>query len=331
MPDNFDEVFQRPPPPRRPNPFTVGLQAALRLLIFALQAQVAIFIAVVFGLLIFVTYTALRSGSPPPPDVPDRLTLVHSLGVNPLDGTLYAASPRGVFRIETPERALRLSNSYQDSTGFIVVGPDEFLASGRADLRDRLSGFAPDVAGLIRSADAGHNWKTLALADEALFTTLNLVDSVLYGYDELTNTFRVSDDRGFNWEDRSQLAPLLDFVVAPAGAADLIAATQAGSLIVSVDGGRSWQAAAGPALVLLEWPERAQLWGADAGGGVYLSRDDGSVWEMQGAIPGAPGAFLASEAGLFAALTDDRILFSADGGLIWEPVYENPSLERAPD
>ena len=38
--------------------------------------------------------------------------------------------------------------------------------------------------------------------------------------------------------------------------ADLIAATQAGSLIVSVDGGRSWQAAAGPALVLLEWPER---------------------------------------------------------------------------
>lgn len=54
---------------------------------------------------------------------------LHGLGVDPADGTLYAAGHLGVFHL-TPTGAVRIADRYQDTMGFTVTGPRTFLASG---------------------------------------------------------------------------------------------------------------------------------------------------------------------------------------------------------
>lgn len=77
---------------------------------------------------------------------------VHGLGVNPADQTLYAATHTGVFAIENGSAHL-IANRRQDTMGFTVVGPDQFLGSGHpASLNE------PNPLGLIRSDDAAKTW-----------------------------------------------------------------------------------------------------------------------------------------------------------------------------
>jgi hypothetical protein len=68
------------------------------------------------------------AGAAPEEGEPD-LAHVHGLGVDPADGTLYAASHHGVFRIPTGSEPERVSE-VQDTMGFTVVGPGRFLGSG---------------------------------------------------------------------------------------------------------------------------------------------------------------------------------------------------------
>lgn len=96
---------------------------------------------------------------------------VHGLGLNPKDGSLFAATHTGLFRI-TEGRAERVGNRYQDTMGFTVVGPDRFLGSGHPELRDYTSGKLPGLLGLIESKDAGRSWKPQPLLGEADFHIL---------------------------------------------------------------------------------------------------------------------------------------------------------------
>ncbi len=327
MRDNFNSVFTPPPAPQRRSFLAPAQRALWKIFYLWVIAQFAVIAVVMIGLIVLVTYTHVSNREPSPSEIPTALRNVHSLGVNAEDGALYAATTFGFLRVESRELALRLSSSFQNSTGFIVIGPDEFLASGLGVPRITSSGMAPREAGLIHSTDAGHSWQTISLRGEALFTTLNLVNGSLYGYDEFTKTFRVSGDIGKTWEDRSQLDPLLDFVVSSAGDGKIIATSEAEKLIASLDGGATWQAMEGPALVYLEWPSAGQLWGLDAEGGVHLSGDSGLTWELQGAAPGVPSAFLAGRLTLYAALKDERIFFSADGGRTWDRRYQDRDWE----
>src|SRR3990172_6015840 len=95
--------------------------------------------------------------------VPDRVVHVHGLGVNPKDGTLYAATHFGMFRITGEGSAERVGESYQDTMGFTVEGPDQFLGSGHPDFRDYQAGRLHPLLGLIRSDDAGKTWKSVSL------------------------------------------------------------------------------------------------------------------------------------------------------------------------
>src|SRR3712207_5291105 len=73
---------------------------------------------------------------------------VHGLGTNPRDGALFIATHTGLFRLVATEKvATRVGDSYQDTMGFAVVGPDRFLGSGHPDGREQ----APPFLGLIRS------------------------------------------------------------------------------------------------------------------------------------------------------------------------------------
>ncbi|WP_051699958.1 WD40/YVTN/BNR-like repeat-containing protein [Streptomyces sp. NRRL F-4474] len=130
---------------------------------------------------------------------------LHGLGVDPADGTLYAAGHLGVFRL-TPAGAVRIADRRQDTMGFTVTGPRTFLASGHPSPDDPAA-TSPHL-GLIRSTDAGATWSTVSGAGEADFHSLQQAGPLLYGLDSQTSKVWASTDGGATWERRAKIRPV---------------------------------------------------------------------------------------------------------------------------
>ena len=330
MRDRFSDIFKEPPTPRRTNWLRLLLGIFYKVVIFAL----GIFPLLLMGVLLLVPvmFFLVQSIDPyRPPRVPhaERVGHAHGLVIDPADGALYVASIRGLYWIKNPEWAERVTDSYQDSRGIIALGPGEFLAGGRPDIRDRVSGFAPPYSGLIRSQDAGKKWRDVSLSGEAEFHTLEVKGGAIFAWDNVSLGFMVSREGGKTWETRSHLDQVVDFAVNPADA-NQVYATAEGDFLASRDGGRSWQALSTRRLPQIAWPDAGHLWGVDEEGGVYLSQDAGASWQRQGVLAGPAEAFLAAPSGLYAAAYDDAagvvIYTSADGGQSWQELYRDPPL-----
>lgn len=247
---------------------------------------------------------------------------VHGLGINPADGSLIVATHYGSFRLPAGGGgAERIGDSFQDTMGFTVAGPDHFLASGHPDVAGRQAG-QPGQLGLIESEDAGATWTSLSLSGAADFHGLAFAHDQVYGWDSGTGRFMVSTDRT-EWETRSTL-DLFGFAVDPDDA-DRILGAGPGGLTESADGGRTWAHADGPQLLALSWDTDAGLWGTD-GGGIVWHRS-GADWERAGELPGAPQAFLATPDALYAAAHDDAgvtgIYRATDDGRTWDRIYRD--------
>jgi hypothetical protein len=156
-----------------------------------------------------------RSASPSPPAVEDPgVVHVHGLGINPRDGRLYAATHTGLFVI-ADGTATRVSDRLQDTMGFTVVGPDQFLGSGHPDFRDTQL-YDParrPLLGLIESRDAGRSWRPKSLLGEADFHDLQVAHGRVYGYDATGQRFMTTTDRT-RWHVRSTVE-LVGFAVSP--------------------------------------------------------------------------------------------------------------------
>jgi hypothetical protein len=251
---------------------------------------------------------------------------VHGLGVDPADGTLYAATHFGVFRIPEKGEATRVADRYQDTMGFTVTGPHRFLGSGHPDFQDKemfREGRDPHL-GLIQSTDAGQTWEALSLLGEADFHALAAAHGQIYGYSATDGEFMVSPD-GKTWDRRSKVG-LLSFAVDPENPEHVVATTQ-GGLVTSSDGGRSWQPGSGPALAWLSWDRGGGLWGAGPDGGIHRSPDQGSTWAPQGKLSGAPEALLVDGEVLYAAVSDQGIFRSTDGARTWQLRYRDGVAE----
>lgn len=235
---------------------------------------------------------------------------VHGLGTNPRDGALFVATHTGLFRLGRDESAAkRVGGRYQDTMGFTVVGPDEFLGSGHPDPREG----DPPFLGLIRSGDAGATWQPLSLRGQADFHVLEARGPRVYGFGSDWETrrprFLVSGDGGRTWDERAVPEPLVSLAIHP-GDADRIVASGAGGLHESRDGGRRWAE--------LEAPPGLLGWRADglslvrANGDVMVSAD-GRSWRTVGRVGGEPAAFEAEADWLHVALHDGTIARSRDG------------------
>ena len=247
---------------------------------------------------------------------------VHGLGVDPADGTLYAATHHGVFRIPEQGDAARIADRYQDTMGFTVVGDGRFLASGHPAVDDdslRVAG-KPPLLGLIESTDGAETWRPLSLLGEVDFHGLVAAHGRVYGQDATSSRLMVSTDRK-EWETRSQL-PLISFAVSPADPEVLVATTQAAT-VRSGDGGRTWAPVPGaPNLVWLSWGD-SEVWGIASDGRLWRS-EDGSQWAAAGRAPGTdPEALLAKDGQVYAA-TSTGIHQSSDGGQRWRVRYNKP-------
>lgn len=240
---------------------------------------------------------------------------VHGLGINPSDGALFIATHTGMFRAaEGEDQASRVTDSYQDTMGFAVVGTNRFLGSGHPDGRDDL----PPFLGLIESRDAGQSWQPVSLRGKADFHVLETQGSRVYGFGSDWETrelqFLVSPDAGETWERRRVPEPLVSLAVHPKEANRLVASGES-AIYSSRDGGESWQQLAAMA-GLVVWRSSSELILIDGEGSVYASTD-GTAWREVGEIGGQPAALESERDGLYAALHDGTIKHSSDGGSSW--------------
>jgi photosystem II stability/assembly factor-like uncharacterized protein len=243
---------------------------------------------------------------------------IHGLGLNPADGSLFIATHTGLFRAPPDaDRSARVGDSYQDTMGFAIVGPDHFLGSGHPDGRDDL----PPFLGLIESRDAGRSWQPISLHGEVDFHVLEAAGERVYGYGSDFATreprFLTSGDGGKGWERLRAPEPLISLALSPDDPEVIVASGEAG-LHSSSDGGRSWQPVDAPATGLLTWT-RAGVILVDLEGKVWHGRDPAAGrWRPAGAIDGQPAAFENSPQGeLFAALHDGVVKHSTDDGRTW--------------
>jgi hypothetical protein len=244
---------------------------------------------------------------------------VHGLGINPADGTLYAATHTGLFTVRDGT-GRRVADRLQDTMGFTVVGPNHFLGSGHPDFRDQqltLPNRRP-LLGLVESRDAGRSWQPLSLLGEANFHALQTAHGHVYGYDATGGRFMVTSDRR-HWQVRSKLE-LTSFAVSPSDPELVLAATERG-LARSRDGGRRWQPIRGPAGVLLDWERPDALWTITHQGQLWHSTDAGTSWKQSGRINGQPEAFLAGKTKLYVAVAQLGIVTSTDQGRSWQVLY----------
>ncbi|HSI98033.1 MAG TPA: sialidase family protein [Gaiellaceae bacterium] len=238
---------------------------------------------------------------------------VHGLGVNPADGALFIATHTGLYRLAPDaEKAERVGESYQDTMGFTVVGPDRFLGSGHPDVRDDL----PPLLGLIESTDAGETWEPVSLLGEADFHVLRSAGDRVYGYDASNDRLLVSADHGRAWSELRKPGLILDLAVDPEDSGRLVIVSSEG-LFESRNGGETWDRV-GDEVGLLAWPSPGQLYVVNGEGQVFRSTSGGRELDERGAIGGEPAALLfAGAQGLFAALHDGTITHSKDGGATW--------------
>ena len=236
---------------------------------------------------------------------------VHGLGINPSDGALVIATHSGLFRAMPNERrAGRVGDLYQDTMGFTVVGPDQFLGSGHPDARADL----PPLLGLIRSQDGGRTWEPISLLGKADFHILRAAGRHVYGFEATQARLLVSGDGGRGWAERTPPAPLLDLAVDPRRVSHLVASGERG-LFSSSDSGRRWRPLSRDMAGLLAWNDALYL--ADAEGRVHRSGDAGRGWSAVGTVGGQPAAFTSYGRELYVALHDGTVKHSADGGRTW--------------
>lgn len=248
----------------------------------------------------------------------DDIGHVHGLGRDPSDQRWYVATHAGLLRVMDEGRLLRVADRYQDTMGFTIAGPAEFLASGHPDLRDGL----PTRLGLIRSTDAGLSWSAVSLTGEADLHAIVLTRGRLYAADASSGALLVSIDSGTTWARRADVE-LMALAVDPADPDRLVGISYEGASMRSGDGGRTFDALPGPSLLSVAWG--TVTIGTDRDGTVYRLND--RQWAAVGTIGVKEPVLAVDGSGFAAALPNGELRFSFDGGSTW--TGKGPGLESA--
>lgn len=290
---------RRPLPPPPPPPQRSGLPLPAALGLGALAVVVGVVVAMV-----------TVNGEENPAAAPAEMTHIHALAIDPADGTLYAGTHNGVFRVSASGEAVRVGQTRQDMMGFVAAGAGRFLGSGHPAAGQG----GPAHLGLIESTDSAQTWRSRSLQGDADFHCLLYRHDTVYGYNSTTGRLMVSTDLT-GWQDRGEVA-LHYFAVSPDDA-DLLLGTTPHGLVGSADGGRTWAHLLDAPLVLLDWQRADRLWAVSATGETYLSPDGGNQWSRRGAAAGRPAALAADGDTLYLAMADGSILRSGDAAATW--------------
>ena len=248
----------------------------------------------------------------PTPDLvrEDTIEHIHGLGINPADDALFVASHSGLFRMAprapSPER---VGDLRQDTMGFTVVGPNQFLGSGHPDARTD----DPPHLGLIASDDGGRSWEKRSLTGRADFHSLTASGKYVYASDSQSGQLLTSNDGGAEWSGHEPPAPVLALAADPGDHTRVVAGTTKG-VFYSRNAAVSWRRAKGVPAGLVSWAPGGPAFHVDATGAVRVSEDDGRTWRRRGSMGARPAAITA--AGELVVVADEQggIFQSGDAG-----------------
>lgn len=240
---------------------------------------------------------------------------VHGLGIDPADGTLYAAGHHGVFRIDEDGAPIRIADRWQDTMAFTVTGPHTFLGSGHPDLREDL----PPHLGLIESTDNAETWEPLSLQGEADFHALEVVGDRVFGYDSTSGRILTTTDRT-SWEAVTA-GQFVDLAPVTGKTDRVLATTGEGKLVEITLDGQTTAAAGAPTLVWIDTTPGGMIVGVAPGGEVYAADEATGEWDQRGTVSGQPSALDVTEDAWHIA-TDSGIYASEDEGAGWTAVVE---------
>lgn len=242
---------------------------------------------------------------------------VHGLGVNRSDGALFLATHTGLFRASKDEANAVRVTDRYQDT----MG---FTITGP----DRFLGSGhpdgrddlPPFLGLIRSTDAGQTWKPLSLEGRADFHVLEAAGERVYGFG---SDFQTRDeqllvsDDGGRSWERRRPPGSLVSMAIDPEDPQRVIASGQQELYESTDGARSWKQLDGQP-GRLTWPESGAPILVTAGGQVATRREASGGWQVLGQVGAPPAAFdVGSDGVLYAALHDGTIKRSVDGGGSW--------------
>jgi photosystem II stability/assembly factor-like uncharacterized protein len=240
---------------------------------------------------------------------------VHGLGINPADGALFAATHTGLFRAAPGERRAKRVANRYQDT----MG---FTVTGP----DRFLGSGhpdgsedlPPFLGLIRSTDAGRTWEPVSLLGERDFHVLEAAGERIYGYGSDYDSQQASllvSDDGGRTWEERTTPEPLISLAIDPNDPDRVVASGEHGAYTSSDAGRGWRPL-GVDPGFLAWTRRA-LCRVGPGGDVSCSDDGDGDWETVGAIDGQPAAFDSAGNELYVALHDGTIKRSRDAGRTW--------------
>jgi hypothetical protein len=240
---------------------------------------------------------------------------VHGLGVNPADGALFVATHTGLFRAGKGELRAERVADRYQDT----MG---FTVTGP----DRFLGSGhpdgredlPPFLGLIRSKDAGRTWEPVSLMGERDFHVLEAAGQQIYGYGSDFDSQQASllvSEDGGRSWQERTPPEPLISLAIDPKDPDHVVASGERGTYSSSDAGRGWRPL-GADPGFLAWTRRA-LCRVGGGGDVSCSSDGGGRWDGVGAIGGQPAAFDSAGHELYVALHDGTIKRSADDGETW--------------
>lgn len=233
---------------------------------------------------------------------------VHGIGLNPADDTVYVASHNGVFTVEGGKGVL-IAGLRQDTMGFTVAGPDDFLASGHPDPASD----TPNPLGLIRSTDRAQTWEAQSLGGREDLHSIDSVKGLVYAYSS-AGELMVSQDRK-TWKS-VLTAALIDFAADPQQSSRLVATTQAGQVIAWDVGQKPRPVDSAPRLAFIDRTVDSNLVGVDPSGQVFASDPNGRTWTARAKLEGQPEA-ISVRAETWYAATTTGIYQSVDEGRSW--------------
>jgi hypothetical protein len=242
---------------------------------------------------------------------------VHGLGLNPKDGALFIATHTGLFRAGDGERKAKR-----------VAGRFQDTMGFTVVGPDRFLGSGhpdgreklPPFLGLIESRDGGQNWKPLSLQGKRDFHVLEARGERVYGFGSDFETRRAGllvSADGGKSWEERRPPEALLSLAIDPRDTDRVIASGGEGLYLSTDAGRRWRPLDGEP-GLLTWPAPKRLYAASFDGRVSRSGDPGRSWQEVGEAGGEPAAFEAARAQeLYLALHDGTIKGSTDGGASW--------------
>lgn len=242
---------------------------------------------------------------------------VHALGINPADGALFVATHTGLFRAPPGEMRARRVADRFQDTMGFTVTGPDRFLGSGHP--DGREGLPPFL-GLIRSTDAGRTWQPISLLGERDFHVLEAAGPRVYGYGsdfESRQAGLLVSDDGGRSWEERTSPEPLLALAIQPGDPERVVASGENGLHASTDTGRGWRAL-GNTPGMLAWPVPDKLFLVRFDGSVARSSDAGRSWTSVGEVDGQPAAFESADGELYVALHDGTVLRSGDEGGSWQ-------------